>query len=239
MAMRLIVTRGASAVEVQRKGETRMALQPNEDDTGNKWILKDWTYMIMPKLEVYRMSMPELVKDMRVALGDLYEKAQRLEVSWEKNSSPRLRGPVKQATVVSAEASPSTSGKQPPPHMARDRKSVRRITDADFDEELEKFKQVLDQVTEGRESLSTISHREDEKIFQRPLQDKSEWRPVRCTRFATLSINQFTLLCCSLTLAKLNCQCGRALRSRCFRANQLFRSVHVLISRIENKGATI
>jgi len=47
--------------------------------------------MVIPRLEVYRMPMPELVRDMREALQTIYEKAQRLEAYWEKNNAPRVQ----------------------------------------------------------------------------------------------------------------------------------------------------
>ena len=47
--------------------------------------------MVIPKLEVYRMPMPQLVQEMREALQAIYEKAQRLEAYWEKNNAPRVQ----------------------------------------------------------------------------------------------------------------------------------------------------
>lgn len=53
--------------------------------------LIDWTYMVIPRLEVYRMPMPQLIQEMREALRTIYEKAQRLEAYWEKNNAPRVQ----------------------------------------------------------------------------------------------------------------------------------------------------
>ena len=116
MAVRLVVTRGASAVEVGKKGKSKLELRCDEEDAGAKWILRgtsiaiygchnvdrknciwgafgliDWTYMVIPRLEVYRMPMPQLVQEMRVALQAIYEKAQRLEAYWEKNNAPLVQ----------------------------------------------------------------------------------------------------------------------------------------------------
>jgi len=46
MAVRLVVTRGASAVEVGKKGKSKLELRCDEEDAGEKWILRGASIVI-------------------------------------------------------------------------------------------------------------------------------------------------------------------------------------------------
>lgn len=95
-AISLIVAHGAQA-GVDEHGNPTFTL--NREDAGRSWVLKgtlmlhahphhdlthyvDWTYVIIPKLEVYSMPMPLLVSELRLALDRIRKKAHWLKKQW-------------------------------------------------------------------------------------------------------------------------------------------------------------
>ncbi|KAI9507104.1 hypothetical protein F5148DRAFT_1208066 [Russula earlei] len=75
-AIRLIVTRGA-AVEESCRGP-RIVFRA-EDVGAEKWIMADWTYMVLPTTELFRMPFAEQVGLMRKALGAIHHCIPKVE----------------------------------------------------------------------------------------------------------------------------------------------------------------
>ncbi|KZT63428.1 hypothetical protein DAEQUDRAFT_132508 [Daedalea quercina L-15889] len=78
-ALSLIVTRGA---DVEKDAEGREKIVFGEADAGRHWILDDWTYIVRPTLEVYRMPYQTLIPILREALITLRRQAKRAEKTW-------------------------------------------------------------------------------------------------------------------------------------------------------------
>ncbi|KAI0942814.1 hypothetical protein AcW1_010267 [Taiwanofungus camphoratus] len=82
-AFSMIVSRGAD-VEKDMRGKDRIVFR-EEDVSGDKWILPDWTYLAMPTLEIYRMPYQVLIPALRNALIAIKRRAQGLEAKeWSR-----------------------------------------------------------------------------------------------------------------------------------------------------------
>ncbi|KIJ64737.1 hypothetical protein HYDPIDRAFT_111329 [Hydnomerulius pinastri MD-312] len=124
-AISLVITRGADAVDASSEPSIpankedarpmpvgsypRLTLVANPIPTDHHLVLKDWTYIITPSLEVYRMPLPTLIQSVRKALTQLKQQASRMEVSWE---SMPAKGPKKGLIQAST---PRISGAPPSP----------------------------------------------------------------------------------------------------------------------------
>jgi len=75
-AISLIVTRGA---DVKRDANGKECIVFDDDDAGHHWVLSDWSYIIRPTLEIYRMPYHELIPSMRNALLSVKHYAQALD----------------------------------------------------------------------------------------------------------------------------------------------------------------
>ncbi|KAI6041482.1 hypothetical protein EDC04DRAFT_2892973 [Pisolithus marmoratus] len=87
-AISLVLTKGASTDST--KVPFRKVSSPNPlptltfDATTLPPVLTDWTYVITPKLEVYRLPYTNLVAYVRKALGQVYSQAMKLEETWKE-----------------------------------------------------------------------------------------------------------------------------------------------------------
>ncbi|KAF8843510.1 hypothetical protein BDN67DRAFT_978857 [Paxillus ammoniavirescens] len=126
-AIRLVVTRGADAVDVNsgpeatvrhvdaldlisgltgRRGREqlpvdsypRLVMIANPMPADRHLVLKDWTYVITPSLKLYRMPLPNLVQAVRQALTFLKLHASRMEASWESMPARKSAGKRLQPT---------------------------------------------------------------------------------------------------------------------------------------------
>lgn len=85
-ALGLIVSRGAD-VELDTKGRERVVFK--QEDAGQKWVLQDWTYYMLPTLELYRMPIQTLIPSLRRALITVNQRARQLdERGWQRVASP-------------------------------------------------------------------------------------------------------------------------------------------------------
>lgn len=103
-ALGLIVSRGAD-VELDTKGRERVVFR--QEDAGQKWVLQgvfcacclpwytacslaaDWTYYMLPTLELYRMPIQTLIPSLRRALITVNQRARQLdERGWQRVASP-------------------------------------------------------------------------------------------------------------------------------------------------------
>ncbi|KAL4071740.1 hypothetical protein J3A83DRAFT_2897590 [Scleroderma citrinum] len=89
MAISLVLTKGADADAPQRTlFDGNSGLYPISQSTSilnpkpTALVLRDWTYIITPKIEVYRMSYTDLIVDIRRSFGDIYSQAKRMEETW-------------------------------------------------------------------------------------------------------------------------------------------------------------
>ncbi|PCH37470.1 hypothetical protein WOLCODRAFT_158190 [Wolfiporia cocos MD-104 SS10] len=80
-AVALIVTRGAD-VRQDAKGRERIVF--DGADAGPKWLMQDWTYIVHPTLEIYRMPYQTLIPQLREALKSIKETAEALEEKWSR-----------------------------------------------------------------------------------------------------------------------------------------------------------
>ncbi|KAG8931190.1 hypothetical protein FRC02_003086 [Tulasnella sp. 418] len=91
--LKLIVARGA------RPGKQEGTVIIREEDIGpERWLLKDWAYIIYPTIEVYKRSVTELIGEIRQALEDVKGQAMKLEDKWKKQDftkAPIRRAPRK------------------------------------------------------------------------------------------------------------------------------------------------
>ncbi|KAI5121921.1 hypothetical protein M0805_000250 [Coniferiporia weirii] len=91
-ALSLIVTRGAT---VERVGSGPNAKERlvfgDSEEFGEGWILQDWTYVIHPTLEVYRMPYTTLVRLLRHGLSRINTKAVLAEQQWNEPDASEIR----------------------------------------------------------------------------------------------------------------------------------------------------
>ena len=94
-ALAMIVTRGA---DVRRDTEGKEQIVFDPSDAGRDWILEgvyamsvattsddtfvEWTYVVRPRLQLYRMPYQTLIPILRNALISLRSRAQQLESQW-------------------------------------------------------------------------------------------------------------------------------------------------------------
>ncbi|RDB17071.1 hypothetical protein Hypma_001714 [Hypsizygus marmoreus] len=80
-ALTLIVIRGANTVESD--GKRKLVLDEEEAKTmADKWILRGWTYVFFPTLEIYRMPYHDLVPLLRTGLQRIWTAGSNLENTW-------------------------------------------------------------------------------------------------------------------------------------------------------------
>ncbi|KAG2007209.1 hypothetical protein CC2G_014922 [Coprinopsis cinerea AmutBmut pab1-1] len=97
-AVSLIVTHGAKAKEEEGSANgapSRKKLvydleevEQRRTQPGNGWILKGWTYLVFPTLQLYRMPIPDLVSELREALQQIYKIGSAWEAQWIEKALP-------------------------------------------------------------------------------------------------------------------------------------------------------
>ncbi|KAI6015147.1 hypothetical protein F5J12DRAFT_519477 [Pisolithus orientalis] len=90
----LVLTKGADVDSPKAPFRDSKVSSPNRlssltfnATTASPPVLADWTYVITPKLEVYRLPYTNLVTYIRKALGQLYFQARNLEETWKDKLS--------------------------------------------------------------------------------------------------------------------------------------------------------
>ncbi|KAI6002109.1 hypothetical protein EDD15DRAFT_2229297 [Pisolithus albus] len=87
-AISLVLTKGADTTKAPFR-EEREASSPDHspsltfDTTASPHVLADWTYVVTPKLEVYRLPYTSLVVYIRKAFTQVYSQARKLEETWK------------------------------------------------------------------------------------------------------------------------------------------------------------
>ncbi|KAJ3524053.1 hypothetical protein NM688_g8629 [Phlebia brevispora] len=121
-AFALIITRGANG-EKDKHGKDVVTFK--EEDIGDKWISQDWTYLLWPHLEAFKMPWPRLIHCCRVGLATIRPIIGKLDVEFQEKMTRKKAVQGLQHTTVSArprqerawERRPSLS-MQPPPQIA-------------------------------------------------------------------------------------------------------------------------
>ncbi|KAH6910687.1 hypothetical protein BKA70DRAFT_1560587 [Coprinopsis sp. MPI-PUGE-AT-0042] len=129
-AVSLIVTHGAKAKAVEKESRSPVAgeegregegegkepmqkrfelvcdlkeVEERKDMPGQGWILKDWTYLIFPTMNLYRMPIQDLIAELREALGSVWAKGMHLNKKWMKQSIRERKAAASAPSTVSAD----------------------------------------------------------------------------------------------------------------------------------------
>nr|VWO98594.1 MRP-like transporter [Ganoderma boninense] len=78
-AIALVATRGA---DVERGPDGSKRIVFHDDEAGQNWVLRDWTYICRPHPTMNLMPYTELIPAVRRALKSIYVPGQRLEQEW-------------------------------------------------------------------------------------------------------------------------------------------------------------
>lgn len=115
-AISLVLTKGADAAKAPFR-EEREASSPNRspsltfDTTTLPHVLADWTYVITPKLEVYRLPYTSLIVYIRKAFTQVYSQARKLEETWkDKLAVDQPTRPIKDK-IASSDVPPKYSSR--------------------------------------------------------------------------------------------------------------------------------
>ncbi|KAF4607798.1 hypothetical protein EYR40_000133 [Pleurotus pulmonarius] len=111
-ALNLIVARGAESGNDVRGRQKLVLNEAKATEQGDKWLLRDWTYIFSPTLELYRMPYPVMVETLSKALNSIRLKGLKLEAGWEKTL--RAEVPSKQVaqTIIQQKATSSVNADQ-------------------------------------------------------------------------------------------------------------------------------
>ncbi|KAF9460424.1 hypothetical protein BDZ94DRAFT_1266212 [Collybia nuda] len=85
-ALTLIVARGADVDEVN--GKKTIVFNQDEAKRADDWILRGWSYVFFPTIEIYRMPYHEMIPLFRLALRDIRDHGRKLEATWEDEIPP-------------------------------------------------------------------------------------------------------------------------------------------------------
>ncbi|KAI8989061.1 hypothetical protein BD414DRAFT_324173 [Trametes punicea] len=113
-AISLIVVRGADAEGPE--DDRRLVFRDEEAGKGEQWILPDWTYIVRPELEVYKMLYAQLIPLLRRTLRAIAITGIRLEQEWAQTKAALVESggtaPLKRLMLPSKPPPSPTPGEQ-------------------------------------------------------------------------------------------------------------------------------